>query len=397
MSHPAEKDETVPGFGTGPLDRAKGVLAQRFGIPPFSVIDARKGDWQDRKDAWLRLGVRGGHARGIEGTTSVRPINIANDDFYQQKNALEKRLGRRVETQEAFEILSAESRPKKDLNLGGGTETPLQRQHRYRGDPEPGEGTVAAEYNSSHFDPVLCETMYSWFCPPGGMIADPFAGSSVSGMVAAHMGFGYFGMDLSAGQVECNREVLSTLPAGKPRPVWVHGDSAVDFAAKAPAIDLGFSCPPYFDLEVYSDEPGDISHMDWDGFRDAYDRIVASLCSRLKDNRFVVIVIGDVRDGDGHWRDLPAFTTRLFRRHGLHLYNEGFLLTPVGSLSVRTPRQFVMSRKLGKAHQQLFVYLKGDATLAADAVTGVDSKTRRERYDEDVRRRTSGAGWEDQV
>jgi hypothetical protein len=134
--------------------------------------------------------------------------------------------------------------------------------------------------------------------------------------------------------------------------------------------------------------------MDWDGFRDAYDRVVRNLCSRLKADRFIGVVIGDVRDGDGNWRDLPAFTTRLFRRHGLHLYNEGFLLTPVGSLSVRTGRQFEMTRKLGKAHQQVFVYLKGDAKRATDAVTGIEYEERRRRYDESVKKRT--AGWKEE-
>lgn len=40
------------------------TLAERFGIPPFSVLDARKGWWQDRKRAWLDLGIRSELGRG---------------------------------------------------------------------------------------------------------------------------------------------------------------------------------------------------------------------------------------------------------------------------------------------------------------------------------------------
>ena len=40
------------------------TLAERFGIPPFSVLDARKGWWQDRKRAWLALGIRSELGRG---------------------------------------------------------------------------------------------------------------------------------------------------------------------------------------------------------------------------------------------------------------------------------------------------------------------------------------------
>jgi hypothetical protein len=33
-------------------------LAERFGVPPFSVLDARQGYWQERKRAWLALGIQ---------------------------------------------------------------------------------------------------------------------------------------------------------------------------------------------------------------------------------------------------------------------------------------------------------------------------------------------------
>jgi hypothetical protein len=34
------------------------TLADRFGIPPFSVLNAREGWWQNRKRAWIDLGGR---------------------------------------------------------------------------------------------------------------------------------------------------------------------------------------------------------------------------------------------------------------------------------------------------------------------------------------------------
>lgn len=39
-------------------------LADRFGVPPFSVLDARKGEWGERKRAWLVLGIRSELGRG---------------------------------------------------------------------------------------------------------------------------------------------------------------------------------------------------------------------------------------------------------------------------------------------------------------------------------------------
>lgn len=52
-------DEIALLAGTGRMTaaQAKRKLTERFIVPPFSVLDARQGYWQDRKRAWLALGV----------------------------------------------------------------------------------------------------------------------------------------------------------------------------------------------------------------------------------------------------------------------------------------------------------------------------------------------------
>lgn len=47
---------------------ANGALALRFGIPPFTVLNAREGWWQDRKRAWLALGIQSELGRGADGS-----------------------------------------------------------------------------------------------------------------------------------------------------------------------------------------------------------------------------------------------------------------------------------------------------------------------------------------
>ena len=42
------------------------------------------------------------------------------------------------------------------------------------------------------------------------------------------------------------------------------------------------------------------------------------------------------------------------------LYNDAVLVTSVGSLPVRVPRQFRVGRKLGKTHQDVVIAFKGD-------------------------------------
>ena len=45
----------------------KGNLSDRFLIPPFSVLNAREGWWQDRKRFWLSLGIKSELGRGEDG------------------------------------------------------------------------------------------------------------------------------------------------------------------------------------------------------------------------------------------------------------------------------------------------------------------------------------------
>ena len=44
-------------FGEPIKLRTSGPVADEFLVPPFSVLDARGGDWQQRKKAWQRIGV----------------------------------------------------------------------------------------------------------------------------------------------------------------------------------------------------------------------------------------------------------------------------------------------------------------------------------------------------
>jgi hypothetical protein len=59
----SQQEETPPSL----------TLAERFGIPPFSVLNAREGWWQNRKRAWIDLGIRSELGRG-----APMPLDRAN-------------------------------------------------------------------------------------------------------------------------------------------------------------------------------------------------------------------------------------------------------------------------------------------------------------------------------
>lgn len=329
------------------IDEARTRLADQFLVPPFSILDARQGYWQERKRAWLTLGIRSSLGRIVREGKSRGLLRLSpqttDPRYYPEKARVEKELGRKISTEE------------------------FERDH-YQ-EPEAGgygDGT-------SIFDPVLCELAYRWFCPAGGSVLDPFAGGSVRGLVAGALGLTYCGLDISEEQLEENRRQASAFHwpwDGHVPPVWEL--MAAQRLGEQPAtlwepVDLLFSCPPYFDLEHYSEDPADLSNMDAAAFREAYRQIILEAGRQLRDDRFAVWVVGESRDSEGLYHGLVGLTVEAFAQAGLDYYNEASLITPVGSLAVRVGRIFGSSRKLGKSHQNVLVFVKGDPAAAAQA------------------------------
>jgi hypothetical protein len=326
-----------PEIGQGKLFEIEQVhltLSDRFLIPPFSVLEAKGGHWQDRKRAWLEIGIRSELGRD-EKLLGFESIVDQPDDTPCPK---------------------CEGTGLKDGNFCRACQGTGNKFNNFK--------TLGT---TSVFDPVLCELAYRWFCPPGGHIYDPFAGGSVRGIVAAMLDFRYTGVDLRKVQVRANEEQRKKIGAGrnwKEPPIWIEGDSR-DFLPGR-TFDFVFTCPPYYDLETYSDDPRDLSNAgSYSDFREAYWQIIENCANLLAPNSFAAIVVGEVRDKLGHYVGLVPDTIYGFEKAGMRYYNEAILVTPLGSAPVRTSSQFGGGRKLGKTHQQLLVFVKGDAKKAA--------------------------------
>jgi ParB-like chromosome segregation protein Spo0J len=72
--------------GSGPASS----LAERFGVPPFSVLRAAEGWWQDRKRAWLALGIQSEVGRGENLLKFSDTINEPDPAKRKAKNGKRK-------------------------------------------------------------------------------------------------------------------------------------------------------------------------------------------------------------------------------------------------------------------------------------------------------------------
>lgn len=220
------------------------------------------------------------------------------------------------------------------------------------------EAGGSALTGTSVFDPVLCEIIYNWFCTKGGIVFDPFAGGSVRGVVAELLGRKYIGIDLSEKQIDANQINADTFGVC---PAWHCDDSKnADLYIPDGSADLVFSCPPYHNLEKYSDHPLDLSNMSYADFIKAYREIISIATRKLKENRFAVFVVGDIRDSKGAYRDFISDTKQIFKDCGLCLYNEMILLNVCGTAPMRAGQPFRTNRKVTKLHQNILVFYKGD-------------------------------------
>lgn len=224
---------------------------------------------------------------------------------------------------------------------------------------------------TSTFDPALCELLYLWFSAKEDFVIDPFAGGSVRGIVGSYLGRNYVGVDIRPEQIEANRknaqEMCSTV-----FPTWECGDSMNIQEIANGEYDFMITCPPYGDLEVYSDDPADISNMGDDDFDAAYTEIMRKTVAMLKNDRFAAVVVGNYRDKNGYMRDLCGLTIRAMESAGARYYNEIIYVQTAGSLPIRCGAAFKTSRKVGKMHQNVLIFCKGDGKRAAERLGDIE-------------------------
>lgn len=285
------------------------LLKDRYGWPPFSVLNTISFDWQRRKDEWETI---------IKDSTIGRDVKRFNAT--------------------PTNIFSAR-----------------------------GENAKKAESISS-FDPYLCELMYRWFSRPGDRILDPFAGGNVRGSVAAVLDRNYIGIDLSEQQVFANKKHYEAMQDKytniEGTADWICEDAVlIDTDYK---VDMVLTCPPYYNLEVYTKDPRDLSRMPtYADFLNKYAMILEKSAKCLKDDSFFVIVVSEVRAdahniSNSHYLGLVPDTIKILQDCNLSYYNEIILMNNIGSLPVRAPKFFDRTRKIGRHHQNILVFYKGD-------------------------------------
>jgi len=287
-----------------------------------NVWNTVKGDWLRLKREWNEQINEAGDSKGVPN-----PTYATRDGCWQGTNGYSNVVNTRRTVDENGEVVAT---------------------------------TKAHNGNASVLDPLACEIIARFFMPKdGGKIYNPFGGGVQFGFVAGACGYEYLASEIRQNQVDANNAICSKFDG---RVKWVQGDSST--FDPGDGLDLVFTCPPYYKVEKYLDydgkpPAGEINSCPtYEEFRELLFSGYKKAITRLKDNRFFVVMTGDSRDKNGAYYCSEAETELFMKEQGLSVYNR-IVYVECEFTRLAHAKKTLNTRKFPKREQKIIVAHKG--------------------------------------
>ena len=213
---------------------------------------------------------------------------------------------------------------------------------------------LGSKYTTSIFNPHLAQMILSAYCPQKAKVYDAFGGGGTRGFIASAMGHDYTGVEIRAEEVE--RIIKKQDELNTPFNIIV-GDSRF-YPIEENSFDFSYSCPPYYNLEVYSTLEGDMSNVSTYGeFLGMLKQSLAVTYKGLKPQSLCVWVVGNLRRNDGSLIHLNGDTARIGVETGFKLWDE-LIFWGASDIAVQRSGQFVANRKSVRVHEYIIIFKK---------------------------------------
>ena len=163
----------------------------------------------------------------------------------------------------------------------------------------------------SVFNPHLAQMILAAYAPIGGKIYDPFGGGGTRGFIATKMGFDYTGVEIREEEYFRVKEQMKK---------WDINfnfllEDSVEYIPEG-EFDFVFTCPPYYDLEVYSELEHDLSNAKtYNDYLKLLERIIKNVYKILKKDTFAVFVVGNFRNRKGELEHLNGDLIRIAKEN----------------------------------------------------------------------------------
>jgi hypothetical protein len=204
----------------------------------------------------------------------------------------------------------------------------------------------------------LVEFFVKYYAKPGDVYLDPFMGQGIQLQVAKLLGLHYYGFDLSTEFFRYIDSVRSKIDDGKTVLNITHGDSR--FPANIPdgIGDFSFHSPPYWDIEFYGEESGQLGHgQTYEEFLVGMRDVARAWLPKFKPGAFHVVNVNDFRR-DGRFYSYHSDTIRIFVEAGWELIDTWIIEGLIGGLPKVFAVQFNERKTSPKIHEYALVFRK---------------------------------------
>lgn len=205
----------------------------------------------------------------------------------------------------------------------------------------------------SVFNPHLAQMILSAYCNPHSNIYDPFGGGGTRGYIATKMGHNYTGVEIRYEEVQRIKKQMQE---------WgvyftLINEDSTKYINKE-NYDFCYTCPPYYDLELYSEIPNDLSNAKtYEEYLVLLKLVLENTFYSLKDNSFAIFVVGNFRNKKGELEHLNGDLVKIAKEVGFVLWDE---LIWQGASNVVLTRcgKFAKNRKSVRMHEYIIVLKK---------------------------------------
>lgn len=204
----------------------------------------------------------------------------------------------------------------------------------------------------------LVEFFIKYYSRPGDIYLDPFMGQGVQMQVSKAMGLHYYGYDLSTEFFTYIASVKEKIDDGTTTIRITHGDSRTPDEIPDGIGDFSFHSPPYWDVEFYGEEGGQLGYQaSYPEFLAGMEQVARAWLPKFKPGAWHIVNVNDIRKA-GKFYSYHADTINLFTRAGWELHDTWIIEGLVGGLPKAFGVDFNLKRIAPKVHEYALVFRK---------------------------------------
>lgn len=300
------------------LDKVQYSVKEKYGFIPTSVLTFK----DDPELISFLKGIYG------EGQIIEEYIDIVADLLFESLSRLENKFGRVPKSIENFSI-DNEYRTYIDDNSVVKRVVPNGGVAKARG------GGFATTYDYSTFNPYFAEFLLKQYFEQDMKICDPFSGRATRALMANKNKIHYHGWDVSAMTIKINENKIAELedenhPFYDPNYEikYFVGDGTLMTNSEPNFYDGCLTCPPYFNIEKYESNDGQLSdYKNYNDFLEHYKNVFNNVYNSIKPTTSIdnfhpfIIVTGNFRLNK-LLTDFTGDTRKFAKEAGFVLYDE---------------------------------------------------------------------------